>query len=67
MCVRIELELSGFPFTLTSFLLTNPVFATKGDRSDTLLLLTFSHVRLVKPESAEISDREVGHLAEVKI
>ena len=58
MCVRIELELSGFFLTLTRLILTNLVSATKGDRSDTLLLLTSSHVRLVKPDRAEISDTE---------
>ena len=56
MCVLSDVALKGLFFTSISSPLPNPVFATKGERSETLFLERYRFVRLVKLESADMSD-----------
>ena len=51
-------SVQGFPLASTSSPLPNPVFDTSDERSDMLLLLRYSHVRLVNPNNGDTSDTE---------
>ena len=56
MCVLSDVALKGLFLTSISSPLPNPVFATKGERSETLFLERYRFVKLVKPDSADMSD-----------
>ena len=48
--------LRGFPFTIIASPDPNPVFATRGERSEMELPRRLSHIRLINPDNAEMSD-----------
>ena len=51
MWVLIDVALSGLSVTSTRSPPPKPIFATKGERSDMLLLSRYSLSRLVKPDN----------------
>ncbi|CAI8028968.1 hypothetical protein GBAR_LOCUS16476, partial [Geodia barretti] len=56
MWVLMEALLRGFPFTIIASPCPNPVFATRGERSEMELPRRLSHIRLINPDNAEMSD-----------
>ncbi|CAI8028965.1 hypothetical protein GBAR_LOCUS16476 [Geodia barretti] len=56
MWVLMEALLRGFPFTKIASPCPNPVFATRGERSEMELPRRLSHIRLINPDNAEMSD-----------
>ena len=64
MWVLIDVTLSGLFLTSTASPSPNPIFATKGERSETLFLERYRSVRLVKLDSIDMDD--VPILVEIK-
>ena len=60
MCVSMDTELRGLPFTLTASPLPSSVLVTSADRSEIELFLRNSNSRLVSPTNTDMSEIELS-------